>query len=215
MRTSFISLLCLLTSLAQAQQPAPEVKTQIDQVITAAGGAEKILKLFRIEEVFHFGEQPEPPAGKQRSKRVSVIEPPALWWLGKKERAEEPAKWDVWGWTLGALLAPNSVVTSIPGIMDEGKQTYALRISGSIQPAMDLHFDAKTHQLLRMDWRADFYRFTDWKEADGARYPSKCIIFKLKTGKPWFFHEITKLERLSSLPEGLSREPAPASTPPK
>lgn len=205
-------ILFLIVSLTlQAQQAQPEVKAQVEKIVTAAGGADKLLKLFRIEEVFHFGETPEPAAGKQRSKRSSVIEPPALWWIGKKERAEEPAKWDVWGWTLGALLAPNSEVTTIPAVSESGKPTLGLRIRGSIQPAMDLHFDTSTHLLTRMDWRGDVYRFTDWKEADGARYPAKCIIYKSKTEKPWFYHEITKLERLSTLPAGLSREPAPAA----
>lgn len=55
----------------------------------------------------------------------------------------------------------------------------------------------------RLDWRGDFYRFSEWKEHDGLKYASKTILYKKKDGKPWFFHEITGLERLAKLPEGL------------
>jgi hypothetical protein len=201
-----LAFLALLTVSAVAQSSgSPSVEQLKTEALAAIGGADKVLKLFRIEEQFHAGNQPEPPAGKQKTQRRSVIEPPTYWWVGSKERAEEPAKFDVWGWTLGVLIDPKSKIESIPGITDEGKTTRGLRVSGTVDPAMDLHFDITTHRLLRIDWRADFYRFSDWKEHDGAHYPSKCVIYKTKTGKPWFFHEIITLERLKELPSNLKR----------
>ena len=49
------------------------------------------------------------------------------------------------------------------------------------------------------------YRFSEWKDCDGTMYPSKCVMFRRKSGVPWFFHEILELERLKELPEDLKR----------
>ena len=89
---------------------AEEAAARVTSVVQAAGGEAKLLKLFRIQEVFHFGDQPEPAEGKKRSTRESVLEMPNLWWLKGKERADEPAKYDVWAWTLGILVDPKAKV---------------------------------------------------------------------------------------------------------
>lgn len=187
----------------QAQTADP--KPLIDKAITAVGGKDKLLTLFRVKEMFHFGDKPEPAEGKKRSTRESVIEPPKSWWIGTKERAEEPAKYDVWAWTLGVLTDAQSKVEVIPDMTDEGKAAYGLRVSGTVTPAMDLYFDKETSLLCRLDWRGDFYRFSEWKEHDGVKYASRTIIFKKAGGKPWFYHEVTGLERLKELPANLKR----------
>jgi hypothetical protein len=201
--TRCLPLLLLLSLPAQAQ--TADSKPLVDQVLTAAGGKDKLLTLFRIQEIFHFGDKPEPAEGKKRSTRASVIEPPKYWWLGKKERAEEPAKYDVWAWTLGIFTAPESKIEVIPDMTDDGKTCFGLRVSGSVDPAMDFYFDKATSLLHRLDWRGDFYRFTEYKEHDGAKYASRTVIYKKAGGKPWFFHEVTGVERLKELPEGLVR----------
>ncbi len=175
------------------------------QDLAAIGGRDKVLTLFRIKETFHFGSTPEPEEGKKRSSRESVIEPPKFWWLGKKERADEPAKYDVWAWTLGILTDPGTKTEALPALEDEGCQCLRLRVSGTVEPAMDLWFSADTHLLRRLDWRGDFYRFSEWREHDGVKYASRTVIHKLASGKPWFFHDVTGVERLAELPEGLSR----------
>ena len=70
---------------------------------------------------------------------------------------------------------------------------------------MTLFFNKQTSLLKRIDWRSDYYRFSDWKEHDGVKYAAKSVLFKIKDDKPWFFHEITSIERLAALPEGLVR----------
>jgi hypothetical protein len=200
-------LLCLfvaasLAALAPAQTADPQPLVQ--KALTAVGGKDKLLKIFRFQEIFHFGDKPEPPEGKKRSTRVSVYSQPDKWWLGKKERGEEPAKDDVRAWSLDLLVDDKSKFEILPDLVDEGKTCAGLRVSGSVTPAMDFYFDKETSLLHRLDWRGDFYRFSDWKEHDGLRYASRTILFKKKDGKPWFFHEITALERLAKLPEGLA-----------
>ncbi|GEP43399.1 hypothetical protein [Brevifollis gellanilyticus] len=191
--------------LSLSAQSAADPKPVVDEVIAAAGGRDKLLTLFQIEEIFHFGDTPEPAEGKKRSTRISVIEPPKYWWLGKKEREDEPAKFDVWAWTLGIFAAPESKVEVIPDLTDEGKTCLGLKVSGSVTPAMDFYFDKQTKLLHRLDWRGDIYRFSNWKEHDGAKYASRTIIYKKASGKPWFFHEVTGIERLKELPAGLVR----------
>ena len=81
-----------------------------------------------------------------------------------------------------------------------------LRVTGSVTPALDMYFDKTNFQLDRIDWRNDIYRFSEWKEHDGAKYPSKCVMYRRNSGVPWFYHEIISVERLKELPSGLKRE---------
>lgn len=198
---AFTVLSFTLSGLAQTADPQP----LIEKALTAVGGKDKLLKVFRMKEVFHFGSTPEPAEGKKRSTRESILSQPDNWWINKKERGVEPAKDDVRAWSLDLLVDEKSKFEIIPDLTDEGKALFGLRISGSVTPAMDFYFDKETALLHRLGWRGDFYRFSDWKEHDGLKYASKTIIFKVKDGKPWFFHEITELERLKALPEGYSR----------
>ncbi|MEZ5433864.1 MAG: hypothetical protein R3F31_22400 [Verrucomicrobiales bacterium] len=197
------AILCFLATSAPAQttDPGPFV----EKALAAVGGRDKLLKIFRMEEIFHFGNAPEPAEGKKRSTRVSVIEQPSLWWIGTKERAVEPAKDDVRAWSLDLLVDPKSVIEMIPDLTDEGRVCFGLQISGSVDPAMKCYFDKETNRLKRLDWRADFYRFSDWREHDGLHYAAKTIILKRKDDSPWFYHEILSLERLAKLPDGLAR----------
>lgn len=194
-----LPLLLVTSALAQTADPKPLV----EKALEAVGGKDKLLKIFRIKEIFHFGSTPEPAEGKKRSTRESILSQPDKWWINKKERGAEPAKDDVRAWSLDLLVDPISKIEVIPDLTDEGKTCFGLQVSGSVDPAMKFYFDKETNLLHRLEWRGDFYRFSDWKEHDGLKYASKTIIFKLKDNKPWFFHEVTELERLAQLPEGL------------
>jgi hypothetical protein len=199
------AFLLLAACLAQAHSADP--KPLIEKTILAVGGKEKLLKIYRLKEIFHFGETPEPAAGKKRSLRDSILSQPDHWWINKKERGPDPAKDDARAWSLDLLVDEKSRFELIPEIVDEGRKCVGLRITGSVTPAMNLYFDRETMLLRRLDWRNDFYRFSEWKEHDGLRYASRTVIFKTKSGKPWFFHDITELERLAQLPTGLSPPP--------
>lgn len=197
-------LVCLVSCLAAVgTASAQEAGPLVDKAFAAIGGRDKILTLFRIEERFNAGEMALPL--DKATPRTSVIEPPRFWWVDGKDRQGEPAKFDTWAWTLGVLVDPKTKATVIPGAEEQGQRTLALRISGSVDPAMDLHFDPETHRLIRIDWREDIYRFSQWKEQEGFGYFAKTVMFRRDSGVPWFHHEITKLERLKELPAGLSR----------
>ncbi len=207
MRLIISGVFCLLAAgLAHAEASDP--KPIVEKAILAVGGKDKLLQIYRLKETFHFGETPEPAAGKKRSLRDSILSQPDHWWINKKERGPDPAKDDARAWSLDLLVDEKSRFEVIPEIVDEGRKCVGLRISGSVTPAMSLYFDLETMLLRRLDWRNDFYRFSEWKEHDGLHYASRTVIFKVKSGKPWFFHDITELERLAKLPEGLSPPPA-------
>jgi hypothetical protein len=176
-------------------------KELVSKAIKAAGGEEKLLTLFRMEERYNSGKERVSPG----TSRVSVVEPPNSWWIGTNERGPEPAKITAWAWTLGVLKDPKSDIEVIPDLTDSEKQLSGLRVTGSVDPALDMYFDKTSHELVRVDWRNDIYRFSDWKEHDGTKYPSKCAMFRRNSGDPWFFHEILGIERLNELPEGLER----------
>lgn len=188
--------------VAAAAETGPE--EVVKQVVAAAGGGEKLLVLFRIKERLNVSPDP----AKKGNERVSVLEPPKYWWLGKKERVSEdhePATFLVWAWTLGALTDPASKIEAIPEIMEGEVPAFGLRVSGTITPPMDLYFGKADSRLVRIDWRSDIHRFSEWKEHDGAHYPAKCVGYKKASGKAWYFSEILELERLGELPAGLKR----------
>lgn len=194
-----------LSNSTIAADPAPESLAK--QMIAAAGGEEKLLKLFRTRETVNVSSDP----AKKVAERVSVYEPPKYWWTGKNERVkdekkpDEPAIFLVWAWTLGMLTDPASKLEVIPDVVESEKPAFGLRVSGTVSPAMDLYFDKAENHLVRIDWRSDIHRFSDWREHDGVKYPAKCAGYKKSTGKPWYFSEIIELKRLEELPEGLKR----------
>jgi hypothetical protein len=208
MRVMGLVAVCGVLSLsgsATAAEPTPDAL--VKQVLTAAGGEDKLLRLFRTRETVNVSSDPE----KKVSARVSVYEPPQHWWTGKNERVKdaqqpaEPATFLVWAWTLGVLTDPATRLELLPEIVESDQPAVGLRVSGTVTPAMDLYFDKATSRLNRIDWRSDIHRFSDWREHDGVPYPAKCIGYKKATGKPWYFSEILELERLKELPEGLKR----------
>ena len=176
-------------------------KQLVAEVIAAAGGEEALLKLFRMEERYNSGKERVSPG----TSRVSVVEPPTSWWIGSKERGTEPAKITTWAWTLGVLNDPKSKLELLPELTDGEKPLTGLRVTESVDPAIDMYFDKSTYELVRVDWRNDIYRFSEWKDFDGTRYPAKCAMFRRNSGEPWFFHEIFAIERLKELPDGLKR----------
>ncbi len=193
----------LLPAITRGQD-APDPQALVEKVVTANGGEEKLLRLFRIRERLNVSPDPD----KKGKERVSVLEPPAHWWEGKRDRVtadSEPANFLVWAWTLAPLTDPEAQIEVIPDITEAEQPAFGLRLSGTIDPPMDLYFDKAESRLLRIDWRTDIHRFSDWKQHDGVRYPAKCVGYKKKTGNPWYFTEILELERLKELPPGLAR----------
>lgn len=205
MRLTMTLTLCLLLHIPLTiVAEDSDANAMVQRIVSAVGGEAKLFRLFKITERLNVSSDPD----KKPNERTSVLEPPEHWWLGKKDRVvadKEPAIYLVWAWTLGALVDPASKVELIPAILESEKPALSLRISETINPPMDLYFDQESSRLLRIDWRSDIHRFSNWKEHDGMWYPANCVGYKKASGKPWYFTEIIALERLESLPDGLQR----------
>lgn len=192
----------VLSGICRADEAG--AKALIDKAIQARGGRDKLLTLFRIKERLNVSSDPK----AKGYERVSVLEPPKYWWVGKRERVseeKEPATFLVWAWTLGALIDPKSKIETLPEIVESDKPAVGLRVSETIKPPMDLYFDQADGRLVRIDWRNDIHRFRDWKEQDGASYPVRCVGYRKASGKAWYFSEILELQRLKDLPKELKR----------
>lgn len=199
------SLLVVLALTPNSRADDADTKKLVEQVVSAGGGEAKLLKLFRMKEQLAVSSDPN----AKGNERVSVLEPPKHWWLGKNDRVKnerEPATFLVWGWTLNALVDEKSKLESLDEMTINDRPAYGIRVSETITPPMDLYFDEETKRLARILWRADRHEFSDWKQADGTWYASRCVGYKLATGKHWYHTEILELEILKELPAGLTRE---------
>lgn len=181
--------------------PSPEPAAIVSAAVEASGGKDKLLKLFSMKEQLILG----PDGKKKGSPRSTVLEPPKYWWQGGKDRAGEPAKLLVWVWTLGAFSDPQTKLAPTPEITDGERTLVGLEASGTIEPAMKVYFDKQTKLIARIDWRGSIHRFSEWKELDGLKYPSRTIGSYAAGDKPWYQTDITELVRLQDLPEGVKR----------
>ena len=183
--------------LALAQE---DPAARVEAVVKAAGGRERLLTTFRVKESLAVNADPD-SAGRERS---TILQPPGHWFLGKRDRVtedKEPAVMLAWAWSLRVFLDPASKLEALP--LKDG--LVGLRIRGSIEPPMDAWFDAE-HRLAAIDWRKDRHVFSEWKELDGLRYPSRVVGHKLD-GRVWYHTRILELTRLEDLPPELKAPP--------
>jgi len=191
----------LLTSCA-ALAADSDAGTLAAKIVASHGGADKLLRTFTFTEVYLL-------AGKDKgTERTSIIQPPNLWYVGKRERVSGENKGgvchDVWMWTLAPLVDPKTKLESLPDATIEGKAAHALKVSGSIEPSMNVFFDAATHDLMKIEWKGEQFLFSAPVAVDGTRVPSKCVLIG-KTGKERMRTELKKIERLAELPAELPK----------
>ena len=194
-------LFVLLTACA-ALAADSEADTLAKKIVASHGGADKLLRTFTFTEVYLL-------AGKDKgTERTSTLQPPNLWYVGKRERVAEENKGgvchDVWMWTLAPLIDPKTKLEPLPDVRIEGKSAHALKVSGSIEPPMNAFFDAATDDLVKIEWKGEEFFFSAPMEVDGTRVPSKCVLIG-KTGKERMRTELKKIERLQALSAKLSQ----------
>jgi hypothetical protein len=199
-RTLTTCLFIWLTACATALAAETEAETLVAKIVASHGGAEKLLRTFKFTEVYLL-------AGKDKgTQRTSILQPPNLWYVGKTERVSQQNKGgvchDVWMWTLAPLIDSKTKLESLPDASVEGKAAHALKVSGSIEPPMNVFFDAASDDLLKIEWKGEQFLFSDPIAVDGTRLPSKCVLIG-KTGKERMRTELKKIERLQTLPADL------------
>lgn len=195
-RLSLASLALILASgLYGAEELSAPALAQ--RIVASHGGAEKLLRVFTFSEIYHIG-------GREKgTDRTSTLSPPSLWYVGKTERVAEEGKsaacHEVWMWTLAPLVHAKTKLAVLPAAVIAGKDARGLNVSGSIEPAMKVFFDAPTDDLLKIEWRGEQFFFSEPVTVDGTRVPSKCILLG-KSGKERMRTELRDIKRLSALP---------------
>jgi len=193
----------VLTPTAFAISPAENPAEYAAEIVRRHGGTERLLKVFRLEETFSLN------GGKKNTERTSILQPPALWYVGQTERVSESGKGsvcqDIWMWTLGPLADPKTMLAPAPDMVVAGRNAHGLRLSGTIEPSIVAYFDAETYGLVRIDWKGQQFVFSEPKDYDGTRLPTHCVLFG-KDGKERMRTDLRVITRLDRLPAGL---PAP------
>jgi hypothetical protein len=185
-----------LFAIGQADDPAKFAA----EIVRRHGGPERLLKVFRMEETFSLN------GGKKNTDRTSLLQPPDFWYVGQTERVSESGKGsvcqDIWMWTLGPLVDPKTKLAAAPDSMVAGRNARALKVSGTIEPAIVAYFDAETFGLVRIDWKGQRFVFSAPKEFDGTTLPTHCVLYG-KDGKERIRTDIRVIQRLAKLPAGL------------
>ncbi len=194
-----LPLVLLLAGLVGASRAAESLDpvAYAQRIVANHGGADKLLRVFTFSETYRI-------AGREKGvARTSTLSPPSLWYVGKTERVAEEGKGlichDVWMWTLAPLVHPKTKLESLPATEVEGRAVGGLKVSGSIEPAMLVYFDATTDDLVKIEWRGEQFFFSQPLAVDGTRVPSKCVLIG-KSGKERMRTEIHTITRLAALP---------------
>jgi hypothetical protein len=192
-----LALLLFMTAPVFASGPADDPAKFAAEIVKRHGGADRLLKTFSMAETYSTN------GGKKNSDRVSKLQPPHLWYLGQTERVSESGKGsvcqDVWMWTLGPLADPLTKLAAAPDAVVAGRNAYALKVSGTIEPAIVAYFDTETFGLVRIDWKGQQFLFSEPKVFDGATVPTHCVLYG-KDGKERIRTDIRAITRLATLP---------------
>ena len=188
--------LFLVAAQAFAAGPSDDPAKYAAEIVRRHGGADRLLKTFSLAETYSTN------GGKKNSERVSQLQPPDLWYLGQTERVSESGKGsvcqDVWMWTLGPLVDPKTKLAAAPDAVVAGRNAHALKVSGTIEPAIVAYFDAETYGLVRIDWKGQQFLFSEPKVFDGATVPTHCVLYG-KDGKERIRTDIRAITRLAAL----------------
>lgn len=215
------SLFCLamaLASLGASRQSAcaddADPSKRVQQVVAAAGGEEKLLKLFRFRERVLITSTPAAPVTPdEKGNRSSVVEVSGKWWIGTVPRDKDKVRVLCWAWSLRLLLDPKSKVVLIDDITVGDKPAFGLRVTESVKEPIDLYFDRGDKRLVAIDYTDTRHVFSQWKKTEeGSSYPSHVAGFRfvdraaLKLNDTqWYQTDIVELTPLRALPPELAK----------
>jgi len=187
-------------------------KQRVEQVVAAAGGEEKLLKLFRFRERVLITATPAAPVtADEKGNRTSVVQVAGDWWLGTNKRDKDKVRVLCWAWSLRILIDPKSKIEVLPETAINGKSAFGLRVSESLKEPIDLLFDKEDQRLVGIDYTDTRHLFSEWKKtSDGHRYPSHVAGHRftdrakgMLNEKQWYQTDILELTPLSELPVEL------------
>lgn len=204
----------MLSRHAAGDEPAPSAKKRVEEVVTAAGGEDKLLKLFRYRERVLITSTPAAPVTKdEKGNRTSVVQVGGDIWIGTAKRDKEKVNVLCWAYSLRILLDPKSKMQILPDVVVAGNPALGLRVSESIKQPIDLLFDKQSKRLVAIDEGNTRHVFSDWKETkEGHRYPAHVVGFRFAdrangtlNDKQWYQTDILELTPLKELPAELKK----------
>ncbi len=211
MRTWLFGTLCLITMQASVWADDP-AKVGVEQVITAAGGEEKLLKLFQYRErilVSGIGAPAVTP--EEKGNRTSVVQVGGDVWLGTTKRGKDKVRVLMWAWSLRLLLEPKSKIEALPEATIAGTAVTGLRVTESVKDPITLYFDTQKHKLTAIDYDDTRHMFTDWRTtSEGHSYAAHVVGYKftdrdkgIVSDTQWYQTDILELTPLAELPAEL------------
>ncbi len=207
-----LSLIAMLPLISSSSADESAAKPLVEQVVATAGGAEKLLTLFRFRERVLITDEPAAPVtADEKENRTSVVQVGGDWWVGKNKRDKDKVRVLCWAWSLRILLNRESKIAVIPDTTISEKPAFGLRVSGSIKEPIDLWFDKETKRLVAIDYTDTRHVFSEWKKTDeGHSYPSKVVGYRfadrakgMLNEKQWYQTDILELTPLKELPAEL------------
>lgn len=209
---SVLSLFVVSVSNSVLKADEAETNMLVAQVVDAAGGEEKLLKLFRFRERVLITSTPAAPVTTdEKENRTSVVQVGGDWWIGENKRDKDKVRVLCYAWSLRLLLDPKSKVTPIAETVVADKPAFGLRVSESVQEPIDLLFDKDSRQLVAIDYTDTRHIFSEWKKTtEGQQYPSHVVGFRFEnrpagvlSEKQWYQTDILELTPLTELPAEL------------
>ena len=207
-----LSLMAMIVMTPCLNTDEFDPKQLVEQVVAAAGGEEKLLKLFRFRERILVTAAPAAPViADEKGNRISVVEVAGDWWLGASKRGKDKVRVLCWAWSLRILLDPKSKIEVLPETAINGKPAFGLRVSESLQEPIDLLFDKEDRRLVAIDYTDTRHFFSEWKKTgEGHSYPSHVVGHRfadrakgMLNEQQWYQTDILELTPLSELPAEL------------
>ena len=189
----------------------PDAPKRVQEVVAAAGGEEKLLKLFRFSERVLITSTVTPLKPDDKSNRTSLVEVGNRWWIGTAPRDKDKVRVLCWAWSLRILLDPTSKVANLDDIKVGERTAFGLRVTDAVKEPIDLYFDTSDKRLLAIDYTDTRHLFTEWKKNEaGHSYPSHVAGFRFAdqsartlNEKQWYQTDILELTPLKQLPAEL------------
>ena len=208
-----LSLAAFVIQGHSAWADEPDAPKRVQEVVAAAGGEEKLLKLFRFSERVLITSTVTPLKPDDKSNRTSLVEVGDRWWIGTAPRDKDKVRVLCWAWSLRILLDPKSKVTNLEDIKIGDRTAFGLRVTEAVKEPIDLYFDNSDKRLLAIDYTDTRHLFSEWKKTQaGHSYPSHVAGFRFAdraartlNEKQWYQTDILELTPLKELPAELPK----------
>ncbi|MBY0524618.1 MAG: hypothetical protein K2R98_14535 [Gemmataceae bacterium] len=208
---AFILLLASALAPLGAADDDAAARKLADDVVKAAGGPDKLLRIFRWKEQWFLGESKDP------RPRQAILAPPLVWGqdgrnIAKGNADRSDKTYLVWVWTLAPLLEKDSQLTLLPEIKVEDKPAVGLKLSRKDRKDYSIYFDKESKRPASTGATTRFSLTTGrkWTAGSTQRRPSSAT----RTASCTSARSSWKWSDSRSFPRGWNPDPPLTSTVP-